>query len=627
MTTTTSSLTWSSAFCSVALFFVLLNPQHASALTTVTPPSQQVGSAAQRYTVNVIASGNWSVSSPSWIEVNPSSGSDPLTTVTITVYENYTLSDWTGTLSFSGIPSPDTHVVSQSAATQPALRPGRKTISSSQQQYDVAFNPYTTVPFTGLAAAYPWITIVNNTDTFKTSATIQVASNNTGDQRFASIAFGSKSHSLTQNPSSWQIGTLENGISKTGLSGSPDSSQFFKIIVPAGQKFLSFTTNGGTGDCDLYVKKSSLPIPTLEVWDPNWKDDWDARPFLKGNDESVILTSNLSGTWYVLVQGFGPSQFTGVTLTASYSETNNQITPLTRSISANAQSYAVTVTSTEAWSVIETLSWATVNTSSGSGNGTVVVTVDENTTGSTRTGSMSIAGIPHTLTQSNTTSSSGGGGGSGDDKITTSPGFGSLGVLNSYGAYWSFVWGELRFPNNNIYGGWAYSMALHVWLATNGSMVYSADYGELTPSSSPGWVTSSKVGPLRLHIPGATVAAPTTDPWAWSGYYGWLLSDRSGNGVYFWNHWLQGWLASTNNGALWSYGYGWLSPVASGIVQSSSLGTLYLGDYGGYVWSPSYGWLISNNDASASIFWSSWFGWIASTNNGKVYSFTLNRWL
>ncbi len=99
---------------------------------------------------------------------------------------------------------------------------------------------------------------------------------------------------------------LSNGVPVTGLSGAQASERIFRIDVPAGQTNLEIKMSGGTGDADLYVKFGEAP--TI--------GDYDYRPFLSGNDETVTVNSPTAGTWFIMVRGY--SAYSGVTLVASY---------------------------------------------------------------------------------------------------------------------------------------------------------------------------------------------------------------------------------------------------------------------------------------------------------------------
>lgn len=102
-------------------------------------------------------------------------------------------------------------------------------------------------------------------------------------------------------------GVLTNGVPASGLSGMAGSEVFYMIDVPAGQDDLEISITGGTGDCDLYVRKDAEPTVTT----------YDYRPYKIGNEETVTVASPAAGTWYVMLKGY--TAYSGLTLTATYS--------------------------------------------------------------------------------------------------------------------------------------------------------------------------------------------------------------------------------------------------------------------------------------------------------------------
>lgn len=122
----------------------------------------------------------------------------------------------------------------------------------------------------------------------------------------AYIAYTGVTLQATYLPIADPVTTLTNEVPVSGLSGAAGSEKFFKIVVPAGQDFLDIAISGGTGDCDLYIRKGSKPTAS----------SWDYRPFLKGNNEAVEITTPAAATWYIMLRG--SQAYAGVTLLASY---------------------------------------------------------------------------------------------------------------------------------------------------------------------------------------------------------------------------------------------------------------------------------------------------------------------
>ena len=102
------------------------------------------------------------------------------------------------------------------------------------------------------------------------------------------------------------VTTLTNGQTVSSLSGAAGSWAHYKIAVPAGQTSLVIKISGGTGDCDLYVKRGSQTSST----------NYDQRPYLSGNNETVTIANPVAGDFYIGLNGY--TSYSGVTLNATY---------------------------------------------------------------------------------------------------------------------------------------------------------------------------------------------------------------------------------------------------------------------------------------------------------------------
>jgi hypothetical protein len=120
------------------------------------------------------------------------------------------------------------------------------------------------------------------------------------------------------------VTTLQNGVAVTNLSGTKGSYRYYQIQVPSGSTKVTFQMYGGSGDADLYVKRGSLP--TLS--------SFDARPYLYGNNETVIFNSPQANTYYVMIHAY--SAYNGVSIKATIeggSTTTTDIVTLSNGVS------------------------------------------------------------------------------------------------------------------------------------------------------------------------------------------------------------------------------------------------------------------------------------------------------
>jgi hypothetical protein len=91
-------------------------------------------------------------------------------------------------------------------------------------------------------------------------------------------------------PTTW----LANGVATAKFAGSDGSARFFAIQLPNGVTRATFTMWGGSGDADLFIRWGIPPTLT----------EYDERPFIEGNNESVTITNPAGGTVYMMVHGF-----------------------------------------------------------------------------------------------------------------------------------------------------------------------------------------------------------------------------------------------------------------------------------------------------------------------------------
>ncbi|HSV98955.1 MAG TPA: pre-peptidase C-terminal domain-containing protein [Sedimentisphaerales bacterium] len=125
-----------------------------------------------------------------------------------------------------------------------------------------------------------------------------------------------------------EVITLQNGVTVTGITGAAGSEKFYKITVPASQSKLEIVMAGGTGDADLYVRRGSKPTTT----------EWDYRPFLIGNNETVTIDDPLAATYFIMLKGY--VAYASVTLKATHTAAPDPITTLQNGVAVTGLSGA-----------------------------------------------------------------------------------------------------------------------------------------------------------------------------------------------------------------------------------------------------------------------------------------------
>lgn len=201
------------------------------------------------------------------------------------------------------------------------------------------------------------------------SVSYSVQANTETSDRTGTVTIGGESHTVDQNGAGAITFTpLQNGIPVTNISGNTDEALYYKIDVPSGQTGLIIETGGGTGDCDVFVKYGASP--TL--------NDYTDAAYSDGNEEYLKLVDPGTGTWYIML--FGYSAFSGLSLTATYSDTICGYTISTDNLSVDQaggiESIAVTTTlSSCEWNSTTYESWISITNGSGVGDGTVVLEI------------------------------------------------------------------------------------------------------------------------------------------------------------------------------------------------------------------------------------------------------------
>ncbi|HET9730483.1 MAG TPA: PPC domain-containing protein [Acidimicrobiia bacterium] len=99
---------------------------------------------------------------------------------------------------------------------------------------------------------------------------------------------------------------LTRAVSVSQIAGGAGSQQFWTLSVPSGVAKLTFSTTGSLGDVDLYIRRGSHPTTAT----------YKCRSFTPGDVESCSVATPGSGTWFVMLRGYG--DYAGVTLTGTY---------------------------------------------------------------------------------------------------------------------------------------------------------------------------------------------------------------------------------------------------------------------------------------------------------------------
>ena len=99
---------------------------------------------------------------------------------------------------------------------------------------------------------------------------------------------------------------LSNGVPVGPIAGAGGTRFLYSLVVPSGKTSVTFTTTGGTGDADLFVKFGSYPTTTVA----------DCVSEGVTTAETCTISNPAAGTYFVLVYAY--STISGVSLTGQY---------------------------------------------------------------------------------------------------------------------------------------------------------------------------------------------------------------------------------------------------------------------------------------------------------------------
>ncbi len=436
----------------------------SSASFSLNPPSATPASSGGTATVSVTATPGdaaWTATSnSSWMSILSGAAGTGNGTVGYTVVANTSSSSRSGSLTIAGI----TFNVTQSGlnptitlnptSTNIAAAGGTGTVSVTANPADSTWNA---------SSNTAWITITSGASgTGSGSVGYSVSATNSVNARLGTITIGGQVFSITQagavpsvslNPGSTTVGasattgtvsvtatpsdaswtatsntgwlSVTSGASGVGngtvgyaVAANSSSSQRSGSLTIGGQTFsisqagagtsvslnppsATFNPNGGMGATSLTI------TPPDASWTASSNASWLAiTSALSGTGNANVnytvavntLTSGRSGTLTISGQTFSVTQAGG---SATFS-----LNPTGANVNSNTGGGSVAVTSSASdstWTASSNVSWITVTSgTSGQGNGSVSYTVAANT-GSSRSGTVTIAGQTFTVTQAGAT--------------------------------------------------------------------------------------------------------------------------------------------------------------------------------------------------------------------------------
>ena len=368
--------------------------------SSISPPSRSFTSSGGAGSISVTSSSacTWNaLEGVDWIDITSGSSGSGNGTVTYEVSDNTTGSSRTAIITVAG----QTHTVTQAPCTY-SISPPSQSFTSSEGTGSISVTSSETTCTWNATESVDWIDITSGSSgSGNGTVTYEVSDNTTGSPRTAVITVAGQTHTVTQAPCTYSI--------------SPPSQ--------------SFTSSEGTGSISVTSSETTC------TWNATESVDW------------IYITSGSSGSGngtatYEVSDNTTESPRIAVITVAGQSHTviqeppvppdcnTSSISPPSRSFTSSGGAGSISVTSSSActWNALEGVDWIDITSgSSGSGNGTVTYEVSDNTTGSSRTAIITVAGQTHTVTQAPCTYSIS----PPSQSFTSSEGTGSISVTSS----------------------------------------------------------------------------------------------------------------------------------------------------------------------------------------------------
>jgi hypothetical protein len=329
----------------------------------ITPSERTVDPSTGNTEFNVTSNTDWTVSDDAaWLIVSPSNGSgDGI--LTVNYEENTSTNQRVGTINITGGGITRAATITQSAAPFTlTVSPSNQTLGNSQGSttFTVVSNTEWTVsddaawlivsPINGSGDGTLTITYENNTSTIQRVGTITITGG--GITRTITVTQSEAPFTLAVSPSNQTVANSQGSTTFTVTSNS-------EWTVSDDAAWLTVSPNNGSGEATLTITY-----------------------------ENNTSTNQRVGT--ITITGGGITRT--ITVTQSEAPFTLAVSPSNQTVANSQGSTTFTVTSNTEWTVSDDAPWLTASPNNGSGDGTLTVIYEENTSTNQRAGTITIIG-------------------------------------------------------------------------------------------------------------------------------------------------------------------------------------------------------------------------------------------
>ncbi len=341
----------------------------------VSPSNQNVPAAAGTTTFSVSSNGNWTASSnQTWCTVTPSGTGNGILVATYTENTAITPRIASITVTAAGAPPVTVTVTQDGAAPTVSVTPSNYNVSS--QSGFVDFTVTSNTSWTAVSNQ-TWCTVSPPSGNGNGVLTAVYEENTTLNQRVATITVSA-------------AGATPASVTVTQAAAGP-----YLNVEPQNQNVAA--TAGST----------SYNVSSNTSWTAVSNQTWcSVTPSGAGNGALIATyTENTSTSQRIAEITVSASGLTPVvvTLTQAGATPTLSVIPDNQNVSASAGTTTFDVSSNTSWNAVSNVSWCTVNPTSGSGNGILTATYEENTSVQSRVAFITVSAtgaVPVTVTVS-----------------------------------------------------------------------------------------------------------------------------------------------------------------------------------------------------------------------------------
>ncbi len=323
----------------------------------ITPTTLSFASSGGSKSISVMANQPWTVSSEtSWLKLSDNSGTSEAT-LSVTAEKNTSTSSRSGTVTFKAGGKTYTVSVTQEGADPTfSISPTSLSFTSSAGSKSVSVTSNTSWT---VSSGVSWLTLSKTSGTGNASVSLTTEENTSTSSRSGTVTFKSGGKTYT-------VSVSQEGADPT-FSISPTSLSF---TSSAGSKSVSVTSN------------TSWTVSSGVSWLTLSKSSGTGNASVSLTTEENTSTSSRSAT---VTFKSGGNSYT-ISVTQEGAAPSFSVTPTSLSFTSSMGSKSVSVTSNISWAASSNVSWITLSNNSGLGNATVSLTVEDNTTTSSRSG-------------------------------------------------------------------------------------------------------------------------------------------------------------------------------------------------------------------------------------------------